>query len=235
VLTYGTAAEADLRAVNIRQQETRMHFTVELRGRKNWLPVSLNLPGQHNVLNALAAIGIAHELGVNEAAIARALAGFAGIGRRFQINGSVACRGGDVILVDDYAHHPREIAATVAAARASWPERRLVVVFQPHRYTRTHDLLDDFSTVLAGIDALMITEVYAAGEAPISGADGRALCRAIRARGKTDPVFVEDLSSLPRTLQDVLRANDVLLTMGAGSIGNVAASLAQDLGQGRGG
>ena len=235
VLTYGTTPEADLRAVNICQEETRMHFTVELRGRKNWLPVSLNLPGQHNVLNALAAIGIAHELGVNEAAIARALAGFAGIARRFQINGRVACQGGDVILVDDYAHHPREIAATVAAARASWPERRLVVVFQPHRYTRTHDLLDDFSTVLADLDALMITEVYAAGEPPITGADGRALCRAIRARGKTDPVFVEDLSTLPRTLQDVLRANDVLLTMGAGSIGNVAASLAQDLGQERGG
>jgi UDP-N-acetylmuramate--alanine ligase len=230
VLTYGTAPEADLRAVDIRQDELKMHFTVELRGRKNWLPVTLNQPGRHNVLNALAAIGIAHELGVQQAAIARALAGFAGIGRRFQINGRVARDAGDVILVDDYAHHPREIAATVEAARASWPRRRLVVVFQPHRYTRTRDLLDDFSTVLSGIDALLVTEVYAAGEAPISGADGRALCRAIRARGKTDPVFIEDIATLPQALAGVLRGNDVLLTMGAGSIGAIAASLPQALG-----
>jgi len=233
VLTYGASPEADLRAVDIRQDELKMHFTAELRGRKNWLRVTLNQPGRHNVLNALAAIGIAHELGVQEAAIARALAGFAGIGRRFQINGRVARDGGDVILVDDYAHHPREIAATVDAARASWPRRRLVVVFQPHRYTRTHDLLDDFSTVLSGIDALLVTEVYAAGEAPISGADGRALCRAIRARGKTDPVFIEDVATLPQALAGVLHGNDVLLTMGAGSIGAVAASLPQALAQRR--
>ncbi len=232
VLTYGTAAEADLRAVNVRQEETRMHFTAELRGQKNWLSVTLNQPGQHNVLNALAAIGIAHELGVTEAAIMRALSAFAGIGRRFQINGRIARGGGDVILVDDYAHHPREIAATVAAARASWPERRLVVVFQPHRYTRTHDLLDDFSTVLAEIDTLLIIEVYAAGERPISGADGRALCRAIRARGKVDPIFVEDVNALPQALGDVLHGNEVLLTMGAGSIGNVAAALPQTLAKG---
>lgn len=235
ILTYGTVPEADLRAVNIRQKETRMHFTAELHGHKNWLPVTLNQPGRHNVLNALAAIAIAHELGVNEAAIAHAFAGFAGIGRRFQINGRIACNGSDVILVDDYAHHPREIAATVAAVRASWPERRLVVVFQPHRYTRTHDLLDDFSTVLADLDTLMITEIYAAGEPPISGADGRALCRAIRARGKVDPIFVEDVNTLPQALQDVLHGNDVLLTMGAGSIGNVATSLPQLLRMGRSG
>jgi UDP-N-acetylmuramate--alanine ligase len=235
VLTYGTAAEADLRAVDIHQEGIKMHFTAELRGRKNWLTVTLNLPGRHNVLNALAAIGIAHELGVEESAIARALAGFAGIGRRFQINGHVALDAGDVILVDDYAHHPREIAATVAAARASWPERRLVVVFQPHRYTRTHDLLDDFSTVLADIDTLLVSEVYAAGETPISGADGRALCRAIRARGKTEPIFLEDVNTLPQALADVLHGNDVLLTMGAGSIGSVAAALPQTLRTGSGG
>ncbi len=229
VLTYGIASPADLRAVNIRQQETRMHFTAELRGRKNWLSVELNQPGQHNVLNALAAIAIAHELGVKEPSIARALAGFGGIGRRFQINGRIARNGGDVILVDDYAHHPREIAATVAATRASWPQRRPVVVFQPHRYTRTHDLLDDFSAVLSEIDTLIITEVYAAGEQPISGADGRALCRAIRARGKTDPVFLEEVNTLPQALADVLHGNDVLLTLGAGSIGNVAATLPQAL------
>lgn len=232
VLTYGTVPGADLRAVNVRQEETRMHFTAELRGQKNWLSVTLNQPGRHNVLNALATIGIAHELGVNGTAISRALAAFAGIGRRFQINGRIARDGGDVILVDDYAHHPREIAATVEAARASWPGRRLVVVFQPHRYTRTHDLLDDFSTVLAGLDTLIVTEVYAAGEQPISGADGRALCRAIRARGKVDPIFLEDVNTLPQTITGVLHGNDVLLTMGAGSIGNVAASLPQVLGKG---
>ncbi|GAB4507290.1 MAG: UDP-N-acetylmuramate--L-alanine ligase [Sulfuricaulis sp.] len=231
VLTYGTAPEADLRAVNIRQQETRMYFTAELRGQKNWLSVELNLPGHHNVLNALAAIGIAHELGVKEEAITRALAGFSGIGRRFQINGRIKQDSGDVILVDDYAHHPREIAATVAAARASWPQRRLVVVFQPHRYTRTHDLLDDFSTVLADLDMLIVTEVYAAGEKPVSGADGRALCRAIRARGKVDPIFLEDVNKLPQALTDVLHGNDVLLTLGAGSIGGIAASLPQALGE----
>jgi UDP-N-acetylmuramate--alanine ligase len=235
VLTYGTVPEADLRAVDIRQEETRMHFTVELRGQKNWLSVTLNQPGRHNVLNALATIGIAHELGVNGAAITRALAAFAGIGRRFQINGRVARDGGDAILVDDYAHHPREIAATVAAARASWPARRLVVVFQPHRYTRTHDLLDDFSTVLAELDTLIVTEVYAAGERPISGADGRALCRAVRARGKVDPIFLEDVNTLPQALAGVLRGNDVLLTMGAGSIGNVAAALPRTLGEGSNG
>jgi UDP-N-acetylmuramate--alanine ligase len=233
VLTYGITSPADLRAVNIRQQETRMHFTVELRGQKNWLTVELNLPGLHNVLNALAAIAIAHELDVKESSISSALAGFGGIARRFQINGCLTRNGGDVILVDDYAHHPREIAATIAAVRASWPPRRLVVVFQPHRYTRTHDLLDDFSSVLAEIDALIVTEVYAAGEQPINGADGRALCRAIHARGKNDPIFLEEVSSLPQTLDGVLQGNDVLLTLGAGSIGNVAAALPRSLAERR--
>lgn len=229
VLTYGTVSDADLRAVHLRQDETRMYFTAELRGQKNWIAVELNLPGQHNVLNALAAIGIVHELGVNQESIVRALAAFAGIGRRFQINGRVSRAGGDVILVDDYAHHPREISATITAARASWPDRRLVVIFQPHRYTRTRDLLDDFSIVLADLDLLLITEVYAAGEAPISGADGRALCRAIRARGRADPIFVEDVNTLALKLQDVIQGDDVVLTLGAGSIGNVAASLPQSL------
>ena len=229
VFTYGTVPDAELRAVNIRQEGLKTHFTVELRGQKNQWQVTLNLPGRHNVLNALAAIAIAYERGVNEAAIQRALAGFAGIGRRFQVNGRIAHDGGDVILVDDYAHHPREIAATVAAVRASWPARRLFVAFQPHRYTRTHDLLDDFSAVLANVDKLIITEVYAAGERPIRGADGRALCDAIRARGKTEPIFLEDVNTLPQALGDVLRGNDVLLTMGAGSIGGVAAALPQTL------
>ena len=235
VLTYGTSPEADIRAVDIRQDELTMHFMVERSGQKNWLPVQLNLPGRHNVLNALAAIGEAHELGVSKDAIARSLAAFAGIDRRFQIHGRIARPGGDVILVDDYAHQPRVIEATVAAARGSWPKRRLVVVFQPHRYSRTHDLLDDFSAVLSQIDTLIVTEVYAAGEQPITGADGRALCRAIRARGKVDPIFLEDVTQLAPALQDVLRGGDVLLTLGAGSIGAVAATLPMVLATGRSG
>ena len=229
VLTYGFTPEADLYADDIRQDGTRMHFNVVRRGKR--LAITLNHPGRHNVLNALAAIAVAQELGVPEAAIAKALAGFGGIGRRFQINGRVAVDGGDVILVDDYGHHPREIDVTVAAARAAYPERRLVVVFQPHRYTRTRDLLDDFSAVLAGIDQVLVTEVHSAGEKPIAGADGRALVRAIRARG-ANPIFVEDVHTLPQQLRGVLRPNDVLLTLGAGSIGAVAAQLPQSLSAG---
>jgi UDP-N-acetylmuramate--alanine ligase len=165
---------------------------------------------------------------VPDDAIARALASFRGVGRRFQINGKVPVGDGDAILVDDYGHHPRELAVTIAAARASWPQRRLVVVFQPHRYTRTRDLLDDFSAVLADVPLSLVTEVYAAGEKPIAGADGRALVRAIRARG-TDPIFVEDVQTLPAQLRSVLRANDVVLTLGAGSIGAVAAQLPKTL------
>jgi UDP-N-acetylmuramate--alanine ligase len=181
------------------------------------------------VQNALAAIAIANELGVGKDAIARALANFSGIGRRFQINGDVKLAGGEVMLVDDYGHHPREIAATVDAARRAWPQRRLVVAFQPHRYTRTYDLFDDFTAVLAEIDTLLVTEVYAAGEKPIPGADGRALCRAIRARGKTDPIFVPDVNELPAVLAGLLQPNDIVLTLGAGDIGRVAAALPQTL------
>jgi UDP-N-acetylmuramate--alanine ligase len=245
LLTYGMSPDADVRASDIREEGLTMHFTVSLRGQDNWLKVILSQPGRHNVQNALAAIAIAHELEVPQDAIARALASFSGIGRRFQINGIIKW-GGDVqgrtsvagdrmsgatevILVDDYGHHPREIAVTVEAARRSWPGRRLVVVFQPHRYTRTHDLLDDFSAVLSEIEVLLVTEVYAAGEKPISGADGRALCRAIRARGKTDPIFVPDVHALPAVLNGLVRANDVVLTLGAGDIGKVAAALPQTL------
>jgi UDP-N-acetylmuramate--alanine ligase len=231
VLTYGIDQPADVRATDIRQDGLKMHFTVALKGEKNWLAATLSHPGRHNVLNALAAIAIASELGVNKGAIQRALAHFSGIGRRFQMNGALVLNGGEVLLVDDYGHHPREIAATVAAARASWPERRLVVVFQPHRYTRTLDLLDDFSDVLSDIGTLFVTEVYAAGEKKIAGADGRALCRAIRARGKADPVFVPDVTKLASHLKGVLRPNDVLLTLGAGNIGQVAAALPQELGK----
>jgi len=229
--TYGLSADADVRARDVREDGLTMRFVVDLRGERDWLAVTLNQPGRHNVQNALAAIAIANELGVEKQAIARALAGFSGIGRRFQINGRIERDGGDVLLVDDYGHHPREIAATIDAARRACPGRRLVVAFQPHRYSRTHDLFDDFAAVLAEIDTLLVTEIYAAGEKPIPGADGRALCRAIRARGKTDPIFVPDVNELPEVLAGLLQPNDVVLTLGAGDIGRVAATLPQTLGK----
>jgi len=232
-MTYGFSEDADVRARDIEQDGLAMRFTVDLKGEQNWLQVTLNQPGLHNVLNALAAIAVARVLDVDKAAIIAGFGKFGGIGRRFQVNGSIARDGGDVVFVDDYAHHPREIAATVDAARHTWPGRRLVVVFQPHRYSRTRDLLDDFSAILSAQEPLLITEVYAAGEQALNGADGRALCRAIRARGRVDPVFVEDVTQLPQVLQDILQANDVLLTLGAGNIGQVAAALPHDLSAGQ--
>ena len=231
IVTYGTCEEANVRARNIEQQGLQMRFTVDLDDRPEWLELTLNQPGAHNVLNALAAVAVARELGVAKEAIASGLANFSGIGRRFQVLGQLPLGDGDVILVDDYGHHPRELAVTMAAARHGWPDRRLVVAFQPHRYSRTHDLLDDFSLVLKDIDALVITETYSAGESPISGADGRALCRAVRARGKVNPIFVEDIELLADTLSEILRPNDLLLTMGAGSIGQVASMLPEVLAQ----
>jgi UDP-N-acetylmuramate--alanine ligase len=184
-------------------------------------------------LNAWAAITVAHEVGVSDEAILRALAAFQGIGRRFQLNGEITVGDGTVTLVDDYGHHPREVAATIQAARASWPERRLVVVFQPHRYSRTRDLFEDFAEVLSTADALLMLEVYPAGEKPIPGADSRTLCRAIRARGQVDPVFVAHPDDLAATLRGVLQAGDVLLTLGAGDIGAAAAALPQQLAEGK--
>jgi UDP-N-acetylmuramate--alanine ligase len=223
--TYGIDAEdADIRALNLEQRGMQMHFEIRQAGHAP-LAVVLNLPGRHNVLNALAAVAVARELGVNDAAIQNALETFAGIGRRFEVHGEIPVAGGTVLLIDDYGHHPSEIAATLEAARHGWPQRRLVVAFQPHRYSRTHDLLDDFAQVLVNADVLLISEVYAAGEAPIPGADGRALCRAVRGRGRVDPVYVEDVETLPKVLNDLLQPGDVLLTLGAGSIGAVAAHL----------
>jgi UDP-N-acetylmuramate--alanine ligase len=227
ILTYGLSEDADVRAYDVTQQGTTMHFRVSREGQKNWLRISLSHPGEHNVLNALAAIAVAHRLGVADGAIVKGLSEFQGIGRRFQINGNLQVADGEVLLVDDYAHHPRELAATVSAAQSSWPQRRLVVLFQPHRYSRTRDLMDDFSRVLSDLEPLIVTEVYAAGEQPISGSDGRALCRSIRARGQTDPVFVERLDELPELLANILHDGDVLLTMGAGNIGQFAARLAE--------
>jgi UDP-N-acetylmuramate--alanine ligase len=229
VITYGIDTDADVKASDVQQQGQQTHFVVHRPGHDEPLPVTLNLPGQHNVLNALAAIAVASELGVTDAAIQKGLAGFQGIGRRFQMAGEIMTAAGKVLMIDDYAHHPREIAPTLAAVRTGWPERRLVVVFQPHRYSRTHDLFDDFIKVLSSVDVLVLGEVYAAGETPISGADGRALSRGIRARGQVDPVFVEELDSLPEVLKDLLHDGDVLLTLGAGDIGSAAARLVGEL------
>lgn len=229
VRTYGIeSTEADIRALNIRQDGLRTYFDVQQAG-YTLLPIVLNMPGHHNVLNALAAVAVARELDLDTPSIQRALAMFAGIGRRFQVNGEVALQNGTVLFVDDYGHHPREIAATLAAVHQSWPQRRLVTVFQPHRYSRTQDLLDDFAQVLVDTDVLLISEVYAAGEEPISGADGRALCRAVRTRGRVDPVFVEDVEQLAEVLINMLQPDDVVITLGAGSIGTVAASLPEAL------
>ncbi len=227
LLTYGLDSDADLHASALRVDGLAMHFNAHLPGRRAPLPCTLNLPGRHNVQNALAALAIAHELGVGDEAMQRALAGFQGIGRRMQDYGERITPAGRVRLVDDYGHHPRELAASFAALRAVWPEQRLVVAFQPHRYTRTRDLFEDFAEVLSQCDALVLCEVYAANEAPIAGADGRALARAIRLRGRVEPLFAERVAQLPELLADVLHEGDILLTQGAGDIGHAAAELAQ--------
>jgi UDP-N-acetylmuramate--alanine ligase len=222
--TYGLEAGADVRATDISFERDSSRFTVRREGREP-LAVTLGLPGEHNVRNALAAIAVATDFDVPDAAIQSALAGFGGIDRRFQALGPITVRGGEATLVDDYGHHPTEIAATIAAARRGWPDRRLALVFQPHRYTRTHELLDDFATVLSEVDVLVLLDVYAAGEAPIAGADGRALARAVRQRGAVEPVFVDDAAALPETLARLLEDRDLVLTMGAGDVGAIARSL----------
>ncbi len=229
LLTYGIDNEADLRAYDIHYAGAGSRFKVDLPGRDAPLEVSLNMPGRHNVLNALAAIGISLQLGLTDQAIQRALAGFQGVGRRFQIAGEFPTRAGSLMLVDDYGHHPTEVAATLAAVRTAWPERRSVLIFQPHRYTRTRDLFEDFTRVLSEADVLLVLEVYAANETPIPGADSRTLCRAIRARGKTDPVFVENVEELHATLLDVARDGDIVITQGAGSVGALSADLVEQL------
>jgi UDP-N-acetylmuramate--alanine ligase len=229
VVTYGFSPDADVRGSDFQQDGPRSSLTVERSGGGEPLDLQLNLPGLHNASNALAAVAVAWELGVSNEAIAKALHDFGGIDRRMQILGEVSLANGNALLIDDYGHHPRELEATIDALRAAWPERRLLVVFQPHRYTRTRDLLDDFAGVLAGVDALVLTEVYPAGEAPIAAADGRALARAIRSRGQVEPVFVEDVETLPEVLPGILRAGDLLITLGAGSIGTVAGTLRQRL------
>ncbi len=224
-VTYGLGEGADVRGVDIRAEGLRSHFRVLRPGGRPPLEVTLNLPGRHNVRNALAAVALADELALDDQAVQRALAEFQGIDRRLQVLGEVQTASGRIVLVDDYGHHPTEIAATMRAARDAWPGRRLVVAFQPHRYTRTRDLLDDFAEVLATADALLVTEVYAAGEDPIAGADGRAICRAVRSRGAVEPVFLSRLDRLPRQLASVVQDGDVVLTLGAGDIGAAAQKL----------
>jgi UDP-N-acetylmuramate--alanine ligase len=227
IVTYGLDTSANVHALNVRAEGGQMKFDcVRVNGTTSRFPVTLNLPGMHNVLNALAAIAVATEVQVSDEAIRKALAEFKGVGRRFQRYGEVACpAGGSFTLIDDYGHHPVEMAATLAAARGAFPGRRLVLAFQPHRYSRTRDCFEDFVRVLNGVDALLLGEVYAAGEAPIVAADGRSLARAVRVAGKVEPVFVEDVTTMPQAILDVVRDGDVVLTMGAGSIGGVAGKL----------
>jgi UDP-N-acetylmuramate--alanine ligase len=189
------------------------------------LDVVLNLPGRHNVLNALAAIAVAGELGVDDAAVQRALAEFRGVGRRFQRYGEIPIEGGHFTLIDDYGHHPAEMAATIEAARGAFPGRRIVLAFQPHRYTRTRDLFEDFVRVLSSVDVLLLAEVYAAGEAPVVAADGRSLARALRLAGKVEPIFIEDIAAMPEAIRRAAQDGDVVITMGAGSIGAVPSQL----------
>ncbi len=226
IVSYGFAAEAKVRAVNAQADGTSMRFEVR-RADMAPLAVRLNLPGMHNVANALAAIAVGMELGVPDGAMVEALAEFTGVGRRFARHGELpAAAGGQYTLIDDYGHHPVEMAATLAAARGAFPGRRLVLVFQPHRYTRTRDCFEDFVRVLSTADVVVLAEVYAAGEAPIVAADGRALARALRVAGKVEPIFVESIDELPAVIRDMVRDGDVVITMGAGSIGQVPARLA---------
>ena len=225
VVTYGVSEEADVRAENIEFTRQHSHFDVVRSGDREPLRVELHLPGLHNVRNALAAIAVADELQISDESVVKALSGFEGIDRRFQSLGEIETVAGKVMLVDDYGHHPTEIAATLAAARAGWPERRVVLVFQPHRYTRTRDLMDDFATVVSDADVAIVLEVYAAGEDAIAGADGRAIARAVRSRGTVEPVFVESLDDLLPVLESVLTDGDLVLLMGAGDIGAYAQGL----------
>ncbi|MGB4468251.1 MAG: UDP-N-acetylmuramate--L-alanine ligase [Azovibrio sp.] len=229
VVRYGLTPEASIYAENIRAKDGQMHFdAVRVNGSTTRLPITLNTPGMHNVLNALAAISVATEVQVADEAIIKALAEFKGVGRRFQRYGEIPlASGGRFTLVDDYGHHPVEMAATLAAARGAFPGRRLVLAFQPHRYSRTRDCFEDFVKVLSGVDALLLADVYAAGETPIVAADGRALARAVRVAGKVEPVFVEDIDQMPERIREVVQDGDVVLTMGAGSIGGVPAKVSQ--------
>jgi UDP-N-acetylmuramate--alanine ligase len=231
ITTYGLSEQAQVRAVNLTAASGQMQFTVQRRNGVSLpdMQVTLNLPGEHNVLNALAAISVAVELSIPDAAVVKALADFKGVGRRFQRYGEAAIPaargGGRFTLIDDYGHHPVEMAATLAAARGAFPGRRLVLAFQPHRYTRTRDCFEDFVKVIGAADSVLLAEVYAAGEAPIVAADGRSLARALRVAGRVEPLFVDDINAMPQTIVDSARDGDVVLCMGAGSIGAVCSKV----------
>ena len=236
VTTYGLSETAQVRAADIRHSEGQMHFTalIGVNGKTRKLKIVLNLPGLHNVQNALAAIAVCNEVGLSDAAIVRALADFKGVDRRFQRYGEIPLtdsetgRNGSFTLIDDYGHHPVEMAATIAAARGAFPGRRLVLAFQPHRYTRTRDLFEDFVKVLSTADVLLLTEVYSAGEAPIIAADSKSLARSLRVLGKVEPIFVERVDELEEAIHSIARDKDVVLVMGAGSVGGVAPTLSRD-------
>ena len=227
VITYGFSKDADVRAVNYKQDGAMSYFTVEIEGQKS-LDLSVNLPGQHNVLNALASIAVAKDEGVNDDAICQALNEFEGIGRRFEQLANLSTEAGNMVLVDDYGHHPSEVKATIIAMRTGWPDKRLVMIFQPHRYSRTHDLYEDFVEVLSEVDCLFLLDVYAAGEAPIPSADSKSLARSIRLRGQIEPIYVSDADKLPELLAAQLKNNDMVITQGAGNIGAIARNLAED-------
>ncbi len=231
IVTYGIHYDADIRAKNVRYDGTQSFFTVD-RADAPSLDITLNMPGEHNIQNALAAIAIATELGVSDEAILSGLDKFQGVGRRFQCYGEMQTHQGSVMLVDDYGHHPTEMEATMRAVRSAWPDRRMVVLFQPHRYTRTRDLFEDFAQVLSDPDVLVLMDIYAASEEPIAGADGRSLARAIRNRGNVDPIFVTDQADIVEVLQNQLQDGDVLLTLGAGSVGAISAGLPAQLSRG---
>ena len=232
VRTYGTRPEADVRATDICHDGMHTSFRVHCAELERPLSITLSLPGRHNVLNALAAICVALELGVDEDAICRALAGFQGVGRRFVVNQVSDPAGRHLMLVDDYGHHPREVAATLAAIRAGWPGRRVVLVFQPHRYSRTQEQFEDFVEVLSTADALVLCDVYPAGEQPIAGADGRALSWAIRTRGRLEPIFAQGVDAVPDLLANLLQDGDIVLLSGAGDIGGLSARLPELVGRG---
>ncbi len=226
LLTYGFSDDADFSIFNVSKQSLSTSFTVSRPGDHGDIDITLNMPGDHNVLNATAAIAVATDEGIADQSIQQGLANFQGVGRRFQLYGEYDIDGGSVLLVDDYGHHPTEVQATIAAARQAWPDRRLLMIYQPHRYSRTKDLYEDFVRVLSTVDGLLLLEVYSAGEEPITGADGRSLCGSIRNRGQVDPVFVENVESVPDVLNAVVRPGDVVLTQGAGNVGTIAAQLA---------
>jgi UDP-N-acetylmuramate--L-alanine ligase (EC 6.3.2.8) len=228
VITYGFSEASDVQVYDLQQNAGKQRFKIKRSGMSAPLEISLNMPGEHNVLNATAAVAVATDEGISDEAIQQGLAKFMGVGRRFQIYGDFDVGDkGSVMLVDDYGHHPREVGATIKAIRDGWPERRVLMIYQPHRYTRTRDLYEDFVDVLSGVDQLILLEVYSAGEEPIQGADSRHLSRSIRNRGQVDPIFVEGIEGVPAVVKDIVQPGDIVITQGAGNVGTLATELAK--------